>query len=77
MNMVTWFLVVSFWLPSGDLKIIGGGGFATEPECMQMLKADLKAKSDLQGLKGECRSSAPKPSGLPEAQPHVPSKVDA
>ena len=75
--MITWFLVVSFWLPTGDLKIIGGGRFVSEPECAAMLRADLKAKADMPGLKGECRASAPKPPGLPEPQPHVPAKVDA
>lgn len=74
---VIWFLVTSFWLPTGEFKILGGGRFANEQECAAMAAADRKAKADMAGLTIECRHGAPKPPGLPDVQPHVPSRVTA
>lgn len=72
------FLVVSMWLFDGTPKLIGGGWFDTEAECIKAAQADYNAKkSSVAALKVECRSTPPRPAGLPENQPHVPGKVSA
>ncbi len=65
--MIVFFIVLSFWLPTGQLVRQTSNEIPTIEACEKLLAYDIKQRVEAHGnATGKCIASPVRPAGLPE-----------